>query len=668
MQRIRFRFVPYFDARVEPNPSLYFRLARSIMVQHQLVRFPILGGDTSTWYVDIPKSAWDAAAHDDRTCFLAADLFCDTLSELDQVLLPCRREVARCVATWEDIREGRTVNSADQVAGHVKFQLAFEPHPEVYGPKTTAAIAQHLVSKMFQLALASNRTFADPMIPWIHPGAHAMNVSYVEMVWSPSSSSSSSVSANSTQQKDAKPVPGWADLYHLLVDIPSHTAPEAYYALALRNASRSLFGSAQSRIASPLNQCEWLTEAAASLARRSVYLSDTVDVTPYDPQKPPLVQTRRQIQDVDYYNSLRVVDQLNHVGDDCESLSKETLLFLTELGHLEGVEDGQVRLAQQIARRYVWVQSTGGVSAHPIGVGKEGLHPTSESKAAGAPPSWMTNQPQFLQYPTVVPLICHSWVLGIERHLFDKWIQRGANVLSNNFAKTTNNEAEAEDAKKWPGIVNVESTEWMASVPYQSEAADMKQLHHWHAFRRFSSFPAFRIKLPYAGWRGSRRYALVTTLTICDPEMIHKLGAAEFVVASLQPTHPAGFEKGVDFERLLQMDESVILLPTVLLSSQDIADAVQVLDYYPPLPAVPLTDDGLMHDVLLRGLHFANNPAFALSTSSSGGFQVMIREQDWHEYEQALEEWCSRQGYRVGFRIQTDFDHALMIVCHILSV
>ena len=703
--KLTFRYEEAFDSRVERRPALYFRLARSLMVRHKQVPIPVLGDEPlrhgQKYTIEIPQTVWKAALQESRTHFLVGDLFCDTTSELDTVELECRREVARCIATFHDVKLGKTVRALDQVAQHCKFALVFDPHPHISvsdaDSKETIQKAEEMAQEMFQLAHKSNKTFvAQRAREWIHRGAHAMNVSYVEMLTIPGSSS-------------LRPVPGWVDLRHLALDVSQRLAPETYYASALRNAMRRCLNQPKKwHELTREEQCEILCDAAAWLARRSVYLPDTVDVTPFDAdqdaKRPP--RKKRVIKSVDYYNFPRVVDELHRVGDDCESLSKDTLLFIMELQALTNITDALVQAAQDLSRQFVWVQTTGGVSAMAqiplprrfpssdnklptlagrfMGSSKLAVRTVGSSKclcsrsrlttpkasapdanlaksaasaatsAAGgqsdAPPFWMNPTLQTFQEHN---LICHSWILGIERDVFHSWVEQGSSVLTSSSLPRPGPAPTLP--KKNPTLLNVESTECIAAVSYQDEEKDDEDLDTWHAFRACPSFAAFRIKLPFRAWRDSGRYVTVSTLTLWDTELVEQLGAAEFVLASIQPD--GNVVKGVEFQRMLDHPESIVLLPTVLLTPRDFELAQMALDYFPPVPPMPFSPRTLVADSFFSTLLLEVD-----ASKQQQQQQVFIREQDWATHQPILKEWCLQHGYDYFCRVQADFDQALTIV------
>src|SRR6185369_665213 len=229
--------------------------------------------------------------------------------------LPCRREVARVMVHRHEIKQGKSSESMDQVTGHIKFKLVWLT--DLDGPFLDIADTQNLIRQAFDLCYASNQTFNQGQ--WIHPGVHAMNVSYVEMPWAPKSTMETMRSVIG-QRAAGCPIPGWIDLLHLTLDIRSHTTHALCYRQMLVKAAQRMKLSVDDWLQdrwTAEQEAEVVADAAATVARRSVYLPDTVDVTPPN-------STWKDIRQVDYYGFPRLVDRLHFAGDDCESLSKET--------------------------------------------------------------------------------------------------------------------------------------------------------------------------------------------------------------------------------------------------------------------------------------------------------------------------------------------------------
>src|SRR5690349_9255995 len=117
---LAFEFESCFDDTVETEPQLVFRTLRSQTPVTPITWRPGARGATTTGK-QRGEVKWPfSVAAGSRPVFV--DLFANTVSVLDGVPLPCRRFLATAVFWWPD-DGGRTIDSADMVAGHVKFRL-----------------------------------------------------------------------------------------------------------------------------------------------------------------------------------------------------------------------------------------------------------------------------------------------------------------------------------------------------------------------------------------------------------------------------------------------------------------------------------------------------------------------------------------------------------------
>src|SRR5688500_512904 len=67
-------------------------------------------------------------------------------------------------------------------------------------------------------------------------------------------------------------------------------------------------------------------------------------------------------------------------------------------------------------------------------------------------------------------LVCHSWILGIERNLFLSWIERGSSHLAPAFASPAGQSfPQRSRVSGVSEILNLESTELIAATAIQDE-------------------------------------------------------------------------------------------------------------------------------------------------------------------------------------------------------
>lgn len=273
-----------------------------------------------------------------------------------------------------------------QVKGHEKFRLRFLGVELIKGGKhafvNDAKAHRRLLERMYvflclvslvsqiqqksikqnknryALALSANKTYRKGA--WLHPALAIYNTSYIDALYAPP------LHVPVPNQFGAcYPVPGWVDLRHLTKESMHPLQPKWFDHMFLQACHRmqvspdvvlsNLHDSATKGPSKPsMLALEVLCDAASWIAHRTVYLHDTVDVTPIDTNP----RSCRSIEGVDHYGFPRLMDAICEAGDDCESLTKETLLFLHELERLFSTAPNKLsKLSQalaQLARRYTW--------------------------------------------------------------------------------------------------------------------------------------------------------------------------------------------------------------------------------------------------------------------------------------------------------------------------
>jgi hypothetical protein len=658
-KKMEIKFHELFDRRVEKDPAVTFRTLRSKQ-EERLIWHPKGDQDVFQWKIDIQKNH-----------VFFADLFGESLSDLDQVKIPCRKFLATCIWTNQNVFSKSTVDATDMVKGHVKFKLTLSPLASfktvrfVEDPsekdETKKGVSPFLEDcvhqEMFDLALTSNQTFGQG--EWIEPDINVMNTSYIDMIW-----------CHLEGHPRMKPVPGWVDLRHLWLDFEKHTAHERFYEHSLACAAFRL-GLSPGEKWTLEDRLEMLCEAAAWVARRSVYISDTVDTTPYSPGEP--LKARRTIEDVDHYGFPRLGDRLEHMGDDCESLSKETLLFLVELIHLKNPKSPLVRSAQKLAQGYIWYQITGGIhrQVSTLDIYHNQGHTSKVSTGASFYRKGPTRCSCSLEKKIAKQktgdwfssfsdssrkrYICHSWVMGIPKEMNAEWIARGQRLLNE---PTTDFDSTAGETKKGVSpflrpvspVLNIESTELTTSVPgyLQRNEEALVKLHE--EFRTCSAFGAFRVKLPWTCLAKMDRYAVVTT-AVSVGQTLQEENALEFIFGTLSKNQE-GFKKGSDWKTLFEHPEEVVLLPSLCLQDKHIRLADQALEFYPPILPIPFEES---QSIAKKGG----------SPKKVSGLALYTREQDWPIYKETIEKWCSDYHYNFDVEVQIDFDQAKTVIVHL---
>jgi hypothetical protein len=566
MTTIRFQLDWRFDPTVESDPVFRFRHQQHV----------------ATWSSSKPGCGSVVLPLGTQPCPVFVDLFANTSSRLSaRVELPCRRMVARAVFWWPS-SQSDWIDSTDFVPGHVKFRIRLEGEGGGVDEKNQKQHVERLCADVYSLCLRGNRTFGSDAgrYRWVNPAVQRLNVSYIDALVAP------------LADRMRQPVPGWVDLRHLSKQVlPERSWLDFSFELA---ALRMGVSRSQAE-KDPVLALELLVDAAAWVGRRCVYLHDSVDTTPVDGGDGK--RGVRSIVGVEAYTFPQELDRLADAGDDCESLTKQTLCFFEGLRTIRDT-GGPWAFLYALSRRYVWFQATGGIEC---------------DGSASAP----------LESSVALPacrgsggagkhVVCHSWGIGV-------------------FADT--------DQGKLPSVVTIESTDYKCSTSF--EYKDEQQRADWYLSFLLTcpSAMAFRCKAPH---RACTRYPymFLVSLLSCEDLSERKTfpwplisGGGKHVyecVVGTRDSPTADVVLGLDLRAVDAKQQEtfwstsrIVLVPNPVaepLTSRDLATADAILEWYPPL--LPME----------RGVLPPSPPLRAW-------IWLQARQQDWEVHGDALIAW-----------------------------
>ncbi len=611
--QVAFRTSCSLDTRKEPRPHLVVLTSRSALAEPARVVLQRRPDD------DISGTQHVAVVHVKAgTSLLSlaffADLFADTAVSLGpmtrsigeeraqtqaqegEINIPCRRFVARAIWTWMDIVHGRTMEAMD-MAKTTKLSLHFQAdqcrvddQPLVdftYRLPDAARLQEEFlhrsekcVEHMKDLALRANRRFGS--FPSIVDRFWTFNTSYVEALYSPVGT-------------PLRPIPGWVDLRHLrTIGDTTPPTPPSFFQEQMEWACRRM-GISPEHVQrdwqrrtkhKTLLALETVCDALAHMARRCIYLHDTVER--------PKAQTGRDAcdtkpADVDDYKFPRLADEYARAGDDCESLSKETLLMAVELERLKIDKDTHplAWLARQVVKAYTWYQITGAI--------------TDDRGELG----------------------CHSWVMALPNDLNDCFIRQHDAQRRDSERRNS-----ASSSARLPVLV-VESTDSTTSTTFEYPRDEEERRARFKKWLHTAPIAdALRFKTPASLMRKNCRYAYLSSAVTW--QNWSQYGALEFMFCHHDPETGQRVH-GVPFEAVMKRRRhaEVEMCATIPLSRQDLDMADQVLEWYPPI----------------RTLAHQPTQHRATAPSAESALLVFLRSIDWDHplVRQAWQEWCQER-------------------------
>ena len=617
MQRYQIHIRPKFDRRQETRPTLQFRTLRS--KTEQRIQWSPKDPMADEWTIDsIELPCADGV--------LFADLFADTQSILSsQVTLECRRFLATAAIVQPNV----WTSSTDMVDRNVKFDIQVRP---VSASKATLCgsldegKATDLLQRVFKMCHSSNSRFGK--IEWLDPTLQTFNTSYIEAIFSPVSPMK-------------RPVPGWMDLLHLTT---AANTSMAFYQHALTLACRRMAIDPVQVVKhnSRTLDIEIVCYAAAWIARRSVYVHDTV------------LLASGACADVDHYGFTRLVDRPEQAGDDCESHSKETYLFLLDFQRQTCRGPAWMQRLHQTLRSYQIYQITGGIrgsGSRTVPADEKARNVLlNRSAFAGLQTRSMPNQRLSARSSTASTpsggafsssssssrVSCHSWLALVPKKTNELWVQRGRQwIMRQKGVKATCASHEFKDAEDAADpVVFVESTEYTTSAPIVFSDED-ERVRFCTAFGQYQHAEAFRCKVPWTVLQGLDRYISASTAVSCTP--CSQCNAREFLFGSID-TNGDALQGGVACNNLFDPaarrggpSSPVALFPLYAPTEQDMQDAKEVLEWFPPIFAVP-------HDEK------------ASTTGGRGGSvtpsqRVYARPEEWRKYKSSFADWVAKKGW-----------------------
>lgn len=513
-----------------------------------------------------------------------------------------RRFVASVVATWEEVCTGALLSSTDMLPGSVKFTVRCTNLRDRWDgdAKFQSAVrafqtrARDAIDVLYEAALAANRTYRRGQ--WLDYSVHKFNASYNLAPVAPVRTAH-----NEPESSACIPMPGWCDLLHITrVQVSQRRRVERCMDHTLRAACARMrvpvakFLASKPVTSSPLAK-EVLCEAMTAFARGCVYVNDSV----FDAE-------RRKAVPCEHRGFPSLIDAPGAAGDDCESLSKESLLFVRLLESLFKPKSEVVAHAKAVAAQYVWMLTTGA--------------------ARGGKPA---------------TLFCHVWVFGVPRELFTIWVERGRAGLrvlqKDGVSKATLTVGDIPRDTPALEVLCVESTEYTtATLSYRESDTREERMHNLYKDLNImpkSARGVFRCKLPAGAVLRSNFYShAVMGLTYQTYES-DRCGEFQFVTL----TGSAGvWDKSATWEDVMMHPERVALVPVHSVTSAERAAAETVLDWMPAIHARELHK------------HSADAVAAQERKDEDNAFLLQCRARDWGAKTQtALREWCKETGWKL---------------------